>query len=184
MERNSFSIESKVFLGLGSNLGEREKNIVSAAEYLTEHITINKTATLYETLPRYNTNQPRFLNTVISGKTDLEPFSLLKFIQKIENALGRNREKAGFKGPRSIDIDILLYGKRVIKSETLILPHPGIKERKFVLVPLLEIEPLITDPETGKQYSDYLSTLEEQGIYYFSLKKYSNTFKKFSRKCI
>jgi len=133
------------FLSLGSNMGDRKANIEKALESLERdpRIQVVKTSSYYETAPMYDKDQPNFYNIAAMLKVGLDPFSLLGLIKGIEHDMGR---KAGQKryGPRPIDIDILYYGDRTIKSDILQVPHPLINERKFVLLPLSEIAPGIT----------------------------------------
>jgi 2-amino-4-hydroxy-6-hydroxymethyldihydropteridine diphosphokinase len=128
-----------IILGLGSNLGEREKNIIAAIEALKRHpdIVIDKVSALYETEPVGVKEQPGFLNAVISIKTQLPPLELLEICLGVERDLGRIRKQRW--GPRNIDIDILLYDDVTVELDRLILPHPRLHERHFVLVPLQEI---------------------------------------------
>lgn len=127
------------FLGAGSNLGNRRKNIKKALNYLkkTKGIKIEKNSRIYETLPIGGPSQGKFLNAAIKIKTSLTPFSLLKALQKIEKDLGR--KKSVRFGPRRIDLDILLFGNKVIKRKSLIIPHPRMFKREFVLRPLRDI---------------------------------------------
>lgn len=122
-------------------------------------------SSLYRTQPRYVLNQPDFFNLVVSGFTKLEALELLTYTQKIEAAHGRDRSRERPKGERTLDIDILLFGSMVLDSENLKLPHPGILDRAFVLVPLLELEPEIIHPGTGRRMSEVLPTVRDQGIY-------------------
>lgn len=129
----------RAFLGLGANLGDRLETIKQAISLINEHqeiILLNKSA-IYETQPFGYIDQPDFINMVIEIATSLSPNELLKYIHLIENRLGRKREIHW--GPRTIDIDILLYGDKIIKSDDLQIPHPHLAERLFVLVPLEEI---------------------------------------------
>jgi 2-amino-4-hydroxy-6-hydroxymethyldihydropteridine diphosphokinase len=128
-----------IILGLGSNLGEREKNIIAAIEALKRHpdIVIDKVSALYETEPVGVKEQPGFLNAVVSIKTQLPPLELLEICLGVERDLGRIRKERW--GPRNIDIDILLYDDMTVELDRLILPHPRLHERHFVLVPLQEI---------------------------------------------
>ena len=121
---------------------------------------------VYETEPLYVTDQDPFLNAVIAGWTTCLPHELLKEVLRVESDMGRIREVP--KGPRSIDIDILLFGERRISNPDLSIPHSAMRERAFVLVPLLEIEPTARDPVTGRPYADYLDSLDDQGINYLS----------------
>ena len=159
-----------VYLGVGSNLGDREKHIDRAAAEFGSLMDDFRRSRLYETFPRYREDQPRFLNCVFSGLSLLSPSDLLHEIQRFEVRAGRNRELAGRMGPRPIDIDILLYGERIIVTQELTVPHPRLCERKFVLVPLLELDPLLRVPGSGDRYEEQLALLTPQGIYYHTVK--------------
>jgi 2-amino-4-hydroxy-6-hydroxymethyldihydropteridine diphosphokinase len=130
---------TEVFIGIGSNLGDREENIQRAVASLKKnpHIKVDKVSSLIETEPAEGLPQPRYLNGVIKIRTDLLAADLLKFLQDIERALGRERTVKN--GPRTIDLDILLYGDEVIDGPILTVPHPRMWEREFVLRPLEEI---------------------------------------------
>jgi 2-amino-4-hydroxy-6-hydroxymethyldihydropteridine diphosphokinase len=130
---------SRIFLGLGTNLGEKKKNLEHALRLLSERVAVKKVSSFYETEPVGYKDQPWFLNIVIEGETSLKPFELLNFTQGIEKEM--KRVKTIVNGPRIIDVDILLYDEIEMKSETLIIPHPRMKERAFVMVPLFEICP-------------------------------------------
>ncbi|MFH2070210.1 MAG: 2-amino-4-hydroxy-6-hydroxymethyldihydropteridine diphosphokinase [Elusimicrobiota bacterium] len=135
-----------VYIGVGANAGNRKKNIFSALELLNmeKDVEIKKCSSIRETPPWGYKNQPKFLNAVWKIRTDVPPEKLLRLLKKIEKRLGR---KKTFRwGPRVIDLDILLYGKRVIKTKTLKIPHPHLSERDSVLKPLKEIEPGIKIP--------------------------------------
>jgi len=127
------------YIGLGSNLGDRKKNIKKALDYLagTKGIKIEKISGIYETDAVGGPPQGRFLNAAIKIKTSLSPQLLLKTIKKIEKKSGR-RESVRW-GPRQIDLDILLYASKIIKTRGLTVPHPRMFEREFVLKPLREI---------------------------------------------
>jgi len=127
------------YLGMGSNLGNRRENIKKALDYLakTKGIKIEKNSRIYETEPVGGPPQGKFLNAAIKIKTSLTPLSLLKTTKNIEKDLGR--KKSVRFGPRQIDLDILFYGDRVIKTRGLIVPHPRIFEREFMLKPLREV---------------------------------------------
>jgi 2-amino-4-hydroxy-6-hydroxymethyldihydropteridine diphosphokinase len=132
-------------LGLGSNLGNRELNLDRAIRYLTQlDLQIVKTSSIYSTEPVDEKNQDWFLNQVISAETTLEPEPLLIECLRIEERLGRKRRAP--KGPRTIDIDILLYNRWVLEKENLSIPHPRLHLRRFVLVPLAEIAPQVIHP--------------------------------------
>jgi 2-amino-4-hydroxy-6-hydroxymethyldihydropteridine diphosphokinase len=124
-------------------------------------------SSIYETRPMYVADQPRFLNMVIGGYCSLQPAELLEQILTIEREMGRDRNRYVPNGPRLIDIDILLIGSAIIKQDDLHVPHPLMKERQFVLIPLLELEPQLRDPESSRPLSAYLQTLEDQGVYIF-----------------
>src|SRR5690606_5001697 len=129
------------YIGLGSNLGDREQYLVKALERLEKNpkITITKMSSIYETFPIGITEQPLFLNMVIEIETIYSPIELLDLLQKIEAESGRKRDVKW--GPRTLDLDILLYNQENMKSERLIVPHPRMQERGFVLIPLYEINP-------------------------------------------
>jgi len=130
---------------------------------------------VYETDPVEVTDQPKFLNAVVSGLTRVCPDVLLARIQEIEQQEGRDRSKERRKGERPLDIDILLYGDRIIQTESLVVPHKSMRGRLFVLVPLLDLDPQICEPGTGRPYSFYRENLaaKGQGIYTFTMKRYS-----------
>ena len=130
-----------IFLGLGSNVGDRENNLVQALRLLTEKhgVRIERISSLYETVPFGVMNQPDFLNMVVIVNTDLLPLELLDACLSVEQDLGRVRLLRW--GPRVIDIDVLLYNEVMMHTDRLILPHPGIIERSFVLIPLREVAP-------------------------------------------
>jgi 2-amino-4-hydroxy-6-hydroxymethyldihydropteridine diphosphokinase len=124
-----------------------------------------QTSSLYHTSPRYVLDQPDFMNLVVAGFTKLLPADLLKETQEIEVSLGRNRSRSRPKGERTLDIDILLYGTTIMDSEQLKIPHPGMLERAFVLVPLLELSPDLVDPVSGTPFAEALPGVKDQGIY-------------------
>jgi 2-amino-4-hydroxy-6-hydroxymethyldihydropteridine diphosphokinase len=151
------------YLGLGSNLGDREANLREALERLeSAGIRVVRRSSIYETEPRDVPDQPRFLNAAVEVETDLFPLQLLASIQNIEREMGRRRVTP--KGPRNIDIDILFYGRSVIATADLQVPHPRITERRFVLEPLAEIAPEFRHPVSGKTAREMLATLEPQGV--------------------
>lgn len=131
--------EHTAYLSLGSNMGDREDNLRKAIELLSgnENITVSKCANIYETEPVGYDDQPYFLNTCLEVKTTIDPYSLLKVCQKIENDLHRVRIIRN--GPRTIDLDILLYDDMISDDPILTLPHPRMFERAFVLCPLKDI---------------------------------------------
>ena len=127
----------RVYLGLGSNLGDRQASILRALESLAGHVQLEAASFLYETEPWGYADQPPFLNCVAQGTTLLSPRELLAAIQDVERKVGRQPSFPN--GPRLIDVDILLYGQYVVGDTDLEIPHPGMAERAFVLVPLAEI---------------------------------------------
>ena len=154
-----------IYLALGSNLGNRDNNLQNAREALPPFVTIEKKSTIYETPPWGYTEQPPFLNQVVSGKTDLLPLELLAAIKKIESKLGR--QKSFRFGPRSVDIDILLYDELILVTSTLVIPHPRMLQRGFVLVPLAEIAPKLIIPGTSRTDKEHLQRVSIEGIHPF-----------------
>jgi 2-amino-4-hydroxy-6-hydroxymethyldihydropteridine diphosphokinase len=150
-----------VYLGLGSNLGDRMGNLRSAVERLSQKLTVKKVSSVYETEPVYFKEQPLYLNAALSAVTNLAPFELLRFVKDIETDLGR--QPSFRNAPRTIDIDILFYGHRVIETPGLTVPHTRIAERAFVLVPLAEIAPRLVYPVTNKKIKDLLSVVDGLG---------------------
>jgi len=150
------------YIGLGANLGEREATLRAAVARLRSHPHIQVTAesALVETEPVGGPpGQPPFLNGAAEVETDLTPHALLEVLKDIERALGRRpRERWG---PREVDLDLLLFGDRVVKTERLTVPHPRLSERRFVLGPLAEIAPDARDPVTGRTASEMLAALGE-----------------------
>jgi 2-amino-4-hydroxy-6-hydroxymethyldihydropteridine diphosphokinase len=152
-----------VYLSLGSNLGDRERNLEAALEKLAcRDFCVNRVSSVYETEP-VDTNDPRwFLNLAVEAATDLFPMQLLWRIGKVEHALGRVRTVTN--GPRTIDIDILLYGRAVIHSPALEVPHPRMAQRRFVLAPLAELAPDLRHPVTRRTVREMLDTAPEQTV--------------------
>ena len=151
-----------VYLGLGSNTGDRMGNLKAAVHRLSEHASIEAVASVYETAPVGFENQPMFLNTALSATTLLCPSDLLRFAKRIEVDLGR---QPGFRNaPRPIAIDILLYGDLVVTSPELTIPHPGIAERAFVLAPLSEIAFEMVHPARVIRIGDLLHDVGMEGV--------------------
>ncbi len=135
----------RYFISLGSNLGDRRKNLTQAVSLLQKNdMRILKASSVYETSPVDFMAQPRFLNQVLEIEMELQPESFLMLIKKIEKRMGRKQTIR--KGPRCIDIDILLAENRVIQTEKVQIPHPELHKRKFVLAPLKEISPETVHP--------------------------------------
>ncbi len=139
---------TKVVLAFGSNLGDRAGYIFEAIARLREVIADLRSSSLYQSRPMYVTDQPAFLNGVLVGECDLGPLTLLAQLTAAEHAIGR--QKRFQNGPREIDLDLVSYGSLVLASPGLILPHPRLAERKFVLEPLQEIAPDIILPSYGR----------------------------------
>jgi len=151
------------YLGLGSNLGDRQANLDRALALLSQRLRLEKVSSIYDSEPVGDIEQPRFLNMVCEVNTHLTPQGLLALAKGIESKLGR----AGPSGaPRTIDIDLLFYGDQVIETPELVIPHPRLTERAFVLVPLVEIAPDLVHPVSGKTIKELLKAAKEvQGVF-------------------
>lgn len=153
------------FLSLGSNLGDRRANLdLAAAALERERIHVISRSSIYETEPRDVADQPWFLNIVVECESQYFPRQMLRVVQRIERELGRVRAGAIPRGPRVIDIDILLLGNVVIETEQLTVPHPRMFERRFVLEPLLEIAPELRHPKTKEPISRYAAGVARQKV--------------------
>ena len=152
-----------VYLALGSNLGDREARLREAVAKLeAAEIHILRRSPVYETEPQDVRDQGWFLNAVVEAETALFPMQLLARTQKIEREMGRQRAKIG--GPRSIDLDILLYGNVVIQTPQLEVPHPRMTQRRFVLEPLAALAPDLRHPLTGKTVREMLAEIQGQRV--------------------
>jgi 2-amino-4-hydroxy-6-hydroxymethyldihydropteridine diphosphokinase len=152
-----------VYLSLGSNIGDREGNLRDAIKRLAApDLRVLRVSPIYETEPMEFTDQPWFLNLVVEAETTLFPVQLLSRIAKIERAMGRIRTQA--KGPRTLDIDILLYGNAVVRTRDLQIPHPRMAERRFVLAPLADLAPALRHPVLGKTIKALLDGLSGQAV--------------------
>jgi 2-amino-4-hydroxy-6-hydroxymethyldihydropteridine diphosphokinase len=149
----------RIFVGLGSNLGDRERNLREAVERLRK-IGVVRLSTLRDTDPVGVADQPNFLNAVAELSSELPARELLDRLLEIERELGRDRAKEGRWGPRTIDLDLLLYGDEVIDEPGLTLPHPRLAERRFVLEPLHELAPDLVLPD-GRRIKDLLASQVE-----------------------
>jgi 2-amino-4-hydroxy-6-hydroxymethyldihydropteridine diphosphokinase len=157
-----------IYLSLGSNIGARAGNIARALAELPEHgVRVVGRSSLYETEPVEFLTQGWFLNCVVEVETDLAPVELMRALLDIERAMGR--ERAAPKGPRIIDVDILLYGSRVVREADLEIPHPRMAERRFVLVPFAEIAPGGVHPVLKKTVAELLAeTADRSEVRLFS----------------
>ena len=151
------------YLSLGSNLGDREHNLAAALKRLpAPDLRILRVSSTYETEPVDYTAQRWFLNLVVEAETGLFPMQLLARVGKIERALGRVRTVP--KGPRTIDIDILLYGNAVVRGAKLEIPHPCMHERRFVLAPLADLAPDLRHPVTHRTVREMLEAAPQQVV--------------------
>ena len=152
-----------VYLSLGSNIGDREANLRAAIERLAApDLRVLRISPVYETEPVELTAQRWFLNLVVEAETSLFPMQLLTRTARIERDLGRTRTIA--KGPRTLDIDILLYGKSVIQSAQLEIPHPRMAERRFVLAPLADLAPDLRHPVTHRTVREMLDAAPRESV--------------------
>ena len=151
---------SRVFISIGSNLGNKIDNCRQAIKEIAEFTKIVRASSLYETEPVGKEDQPNFINAAVEIETDLSPHELLTQLHVIENNLGRVREEKW--GPRTIDLDIIFYDNLIIKDNDLIIPHPRAHERRFVLEPIKEIAPDFIDPDLKVSISDLLSNLNDE----------------------
>ncbi len=149
-----------IYLLLGSNLGDRIDNLEQAKKYIWSFSEVINISSIYETAPWGITDQPTFYNQVIEIKTTTDPTSLLKEILQVEQLIGRVRKEKW--GARVIDIDILYYRNQQVNQNDLIIPHPGIAERKFTLAPLAELAPDFIHPVNGKTNKEMLESLDDQ----------------------
>ncbi len=146
------------YIAFGSNMGNRKEMILSAMEKMKENgMNFLKISTFYETKPYGVTDQNDFMNCVAEIETELTPMSLLDNLLNIEKSLGRVREKRW--GPRTIDLDIIFYDKKIVNFANLIIPHPDLQNRLFVLEPLFEIAPKYVHPLTHKSVEEMLKEL-------------------------
>jgi 2-amino-4-hydroxy-6-hydroxymethyldihydropteridine diphosphokinase len=152
-------------VALGSNLesgfGDRRANLLEAVERIRRLGEVRSVSSFYDTEPVGYLSQPRFLNGALLLATDLEPAALMRELLRVEQSMGRERVGVVTKGPRVIDLDLLLYGQVVMASEELVLPHPALQERRFVLEPLAEIAPGLVHPVLGLTVGEMLARLSD-----------------------
>jgi 2-amino-4-hydroxy-6-hydroxymethyldihydropteridine diphosphokinase len=151
-----------IYFGLGTNLGDRQNNLNRALDLISQRLRIGAVSSVYETEPVGKVNQPLFLNQVVQAFTRLSPQDTLAIARGIENKLGRT---GGSGEARPIDIDVLFYGDMVVETPELVIPHPRLAERAFVLVPLAEIAPGLVHPVLRETVRDLLRAITEvQGV--------------------
>jgi 2-amino-4-hydroxy-6-hydroxymethyldihydropteridine diphosphokinase len=150
-------VRKRVYLSLGSNLGDRERNLRVAIAALDSLATVAALSSFYQTEPVEFTAQPWFLNCALALETTRMPRQLLKAVLDLERKMGRRRTLV--KGPRLIDIDILLFGDSIVDAEGLTIPHPALHQRRFVLQPLAEIAPAVQHPVFKKTIQELLAAL-------------------------
>ncbi|MCM3667078.1 2-amino-4-hydroxy-6-hydroxymethyldihydropteridine diphosphokinase [Mesobacillus subterraneus] len=170
-------MENKAYIALGSNMGDRLDYLKKAILHLESHenITVVNTSSIYETDPVGYTNQDQFLNMAIQVMTSLKPFELLDVCLNIEEQLGRKREMRW--GPRTLDLDILVYNQENIETEKLTLPHPRMSERAFVILPLLEIDPNIMLPTMKEPLKSCLQSIpDKEGVRIWKRKNGEDVF--------
>lgn len=151
------------YIALGSNLGDREAALRRGWAMLSAQCSAVKLSPLYETRPMYVFDQPLYLNAVGRVSCAIQPKDMLDQLHRIEKELGRDRANEVRMGPRTLDLDILLYGDLIQEDPVLTIPHPRITERMFVLVPLLALAPRLHDPRTGTPYAQSLALLQAEG---------------------
>jgi 2-amino-4-hydroxy-6-hydroxymethyldihydropteridine diphosphokinase len=148
----------------------------AAVRDLAKGLESLRVSSVWKSKARYLLDQPPFLNLVVEGRTEITPLEFLDFTSSIEAAHGRDRSKEAPKGPRNLDIDLLLFGDRIVRSERLMLPHPCMEERRFVLLPLLELDAALYHPVSGLPFLTSLAALPAQGIYLLRSRSYDRIY--------
>jgi 2-amino-4-hydroxy-6-hydroxymethyldihydropteridine diphosphokinase len=151
-----------IYLALGTNLGDRMDNLRRAIAAQPPTVRVTALSPAYETPPWGYADQPAFLNMTLAAETDLEPLVLIDFLKKLETDLGR--EKTFRNGPRLIDMDILFYDDIIFEQSDLVIPHPRLHERAFVLVPLNDIAPELVHPVLKRTVHDLLQDVDTKGV--------------------
>jgi 2-amino-4-hydroxy-6-hydroxymethyldihydropteridine diphosphokinase len=154
--------EHIVYLALGTNLGDRSGNLKQAIAALTPQLDVKAKSQVYETPPWGFEEQPKFLNQVVKANTYLDPEPLLKHLKRLEVALGRQESFPN--GPRLIDIDLLFYDDLVVNKPSLVIPHPRLHERGFVLLPLMDVAPNLVHPVQQKTVQELVALVNVEGI--------------------
>ncbi|HTX78859.1 MAG TPA: 2-amino-4-hydroxy-6-hydroxymethyldihydropteridine diphosphokinase [Longilinea sp.] len=152
----------RVYLGLGTNLGDRQENLQAAVKALSPKVIVLRGSPVYETDPWGYTQQPTFLNQVLEVETGLEPLKLLAHVKALETRLGRT--PTFHYGPRLIDIDILLYNSLILQTPELVIPHPHLTERAFVLIPLADLAPDLKIPGSERTIGELSNTCDRSSI--------------------
>lgn len=155
-------IES-ILIGLGANLGDRMGNLARAVAALSQHVRVSAVSPVYATRPWGVTDQPDFLNLCLCAHGRQAPETLLRLCQSIERDLGRQPGPRW--GPRVIDIDLLFVGQSCMQTATLTLPHPALRQRAFVLIPLADIAPDFIDPVTGQRVAELAQQIDGHGVH-------------------
>jgi 2-amino-4-hydroxy-6-hydroxymethyldihydropteridine diphosphokinase len=151
------------YIALGSNLGDRAEALSAAIDRVGRLGRVVARSSVYETEPVGHRDQPAFLNAVLALETNLEPLPLLHALLAIERELGRDRSKGVRSGPRTLDLDLLLMGDTIVAGEELMLPHPALAQRRFVLAPLAEIVPQLRHPQSDQTMAELLAELPDEG---------------------
>jgi 2-amino-4-hydroxy-6-hydroxymethyldihydropteridine diphosphokinase len=154
--------EHIVYLALGTNLGDRSANLKQTIAALTPQMDVKAKSQVYETPPWGFEEQPKFLNQVVKANTYLDPEPLLKHLKRLEVALGRQESFPN--GPRLIDIDLLFYDDLVLNKPSLVIPHPRLHERGFVLLPLMDVAPNLVHPVQQKTVQELVALVNVEGI--------------------
>jgi 2-amino-4-hydroxy-6-hydroxymethyldihydropteridine diphosphokinase len=152
----------QIYLALGSNLGDRLGNLEAALAALAPRVRLQAASPVYETPPWGYEDQPAFLNQVVEVETDLDPWELLAFLKQLEKQLGRRPSVRN--GPRLIDLDIVFYNDRIIDLPGIVIPHPHMHERAFVLAPLADLAPNFRHPVLCKKVRQLLAQVDTTGI--------------------
>jgi 2-amino-4-hydroxy-6-hydroxymethyldihydropteridine diphosphokinase len=153
----------EILLSLGTNLGERRRNLRQAVTGLSAVCTVTAISPVYETEPWGETDQPEFLNICVAATTTIPPHTFLAFAKNLELEIGRTPSRRW--GPRLIDIDLLFYDNLIIADDRLSLPHPRLAERPFVLAPLADIAPDFVHPQTGETVAQMLTRVFTPGVW-------------------